>query len=142
MNKHEVIEMFQDRKVQIQKLFFSDTSIGFTTRLYPAIYSNSSSIIRGSTILYNGGNAYNGTVFTCPSPGLYLFHVSVVTNTETNGIWIYKNSQRLTLAYAGDGEPQRNGASTSAAVWLDVGDQVYLRPYSSPLHVSGNSGFT
>ena len=66
----------------------------------------------------------------------------MVTNTETNGIWIYKNSQRLTLAYAGDGEPQRNGASTSAAVWLDVGDQVYLRPYSSSLHVSGNSGFT
>ncbi|XP_078321660.1 uncharacterized protein LOC111111007 isoform X2 [Crassostrea virginica] len=120
----------------------NDTSIGFTTRLYPAIYSNPSSIIRGGTILYNGGNAYNGTVFTCPSPGLYHFHVSVVTNTETNGIWIYKNSQQLTLAYAGDGNSRRNGASTSAAVLLNVGDEVYLRPYTSPLHVSGHSGFT
>ena len=121
--------------------FFSDTAVGFTTKLYPTTYSSSSSIIRGSSILYNGGNAYNGTVFTCPSPGLYLFHVSMLTNTKSGGIWIYKNSQQLTLAFAGS-DPQWNGASVSAATWLDVGDQVYLRPYSSTLYIDGNSAFT
>ena len=45
-------------------MFFSDTTVGFTTKLPTATYSSTSSIIRGSEILYNGGNAYNGTVFT------------------------------------------------------------------------------
>ncbi|XP_022309586.2 uncharacterized protein LOC111115218 [Crassostrea virginica] len=116
-------------------------AVGFTTKLPSTTYSSTSSIIRGSPILYNGGNAYNGTVFTCPSPGLYLFDVSLLSITKNNGIWIYKNSQQLTLAWAG-GDPQKNGASVSAAVWLDVGDQVYLRPHRSSLYIDGNSAFT
>ena len=80
-------------------------------------------------------------MFTCPSPGLYLFHVSLLSTTQKGGIWIYKNTQQLTLAYSG-GDPQNNGASVSAAVWLDVGDQVYLRPYSLSLKLDGNSAFT
>ena len=123
-------------------LCFTDTSVGFTTKLQSATYSSTSSIIRGSPILYNGGNAYNGTVFTCPSPGLYLFHVSMLTNTERGGIWIYMNSQQLTLAHAGTGAPQWNGASVSAAVWLNVGDQVYLRSHGPTLRLDSNSAFT
>ncbi|XP_078321743.1 uncharacterized protein LOC144621791 [Crassostrea virginica] len=117
-------------------------AVGFTTKLHQATYSSTSSNIRGSTILYNGGNAYNGTVFTCPKPGLYLFHVSLLTRTKYGGIWIYKNSQKLTIAYAGNVDPQYNGASVSAAVWLDVGDQVYLRAHTSPMLVDNNSVFT
>nr|XP_022310183.1 uncharacterized protein LOC111115653 [Crassostrea virginica] len=117
-----------------------ENAVGFTTYLYGS-YTNTSDIIQGSSILYNGGNAYNGTVFTCPSSGLYLFHVSVLTNTTNNGIWIYKNSEHLTLAWSG-GDPQRNGASVSAAVWLEVGDQVYLLPHSSSLSVDSGSAFT
>ena len=119
---------------------FTDMTVGFTTKL-DGSYNSSSSNIRGYNILYNGGNAYNGTVFSCPSPGLYLFHVSVLSNTQNGGIWIYKNSQQLTLAFSG-GDPQRNGASASVAVWLDVGDQVYLRPYGSSLVLVNNSVFT
>ena len=52
----------------------------------------------------------------------------MLTNTNRGGIWIYKNSQQLTLAFAGH-NPQWDGASVSAAMWLDVGDQVYLRSY-------------
>ncbi|XP_078321967.1 complement C1q-like protein 4 [Crassostrea virginica] len=125
----------------VQPLQKNDTAVGFTTKLSGS-YSSTSSNIRGSPILYNGGNAYNGTVFTCPSPGLYLFHVSMITSTELGGIWIYKNSQQLTLAWAGVGDPQWNGASVSAAVWLDVGDQVYLRPHGSTLRLDSNSAFT
>nr|XP_034310216.1 uncharacterized protein LOC117683979 [Crassostrea gigas] len=118
----------------------TETSIGFTTKL-DGMYSSSLSNIRGSPILFNKGNAYNGTVFTCPSPGIYLFHVSVITTSDNNGVWIYKNSHQLTLAYSGT-SPQANGASVSAATWLDTGDHVYLRPYSSSLLIlDGNSAF-
>ena len=30
----------------------------------------------------------------------------------------------------------------SAAVWLDVGDQIYLRPLNSPVVIDHNSVFT
>ena len=93
----------------------------------------------GSPIFYNGGNAYNGTVFTCPSPGLYLFQVSLLTRTKYGGIWIYNSTQQLTLANAGYVNPQWNGASVSAAVWLDVGDQMYLRPHTSHMLLDQNS---
>nr|XP_022309764.1 uncharacterized protein LOC111115354 [Crassostrea virginica] len=126
---------------QLKAFTKNDTAVGFTTKLYGTTYRSTFSIIRGSPILYNGGNAYNGTVFTCPSPGLYLFHVSMLSSTSDSGIWIYKNSQQLTLAYSG-GDPQNNGASVSAVVWLDVGDQVYLRPYSLSLNLDPNSAFT
>lgn len=120
---------------------FIETSIGFTTKLHGSTYSSSSSNIEGHSILFNKGNAYNGTVFTCPSPGLYLFHVSVITSSNYNGVWIYKNSQQLTLAFSGT-NAQSNGASVSAATWLDTGDEVYLRPGSSSLSLDGNSAFT
>ena len=121
--------------------FLSITAVGFTTKLQQTTYSSTTSNIRGGTILYNGGNAYNGTVFTCPSPGLYLFYVSLITSNY-NGIWIYKDSRRLTLAWAGQ-TPKHNAASVSAVVWLDLGDKVYLRiNHSSALHVDGNSVFT
>ena len=121
--------------------FILDMAVGFTTMLSGS-YSIPSSIIRGNLILYNGGNAYNGTVFTCPIPGLYLFHVSLVTSSRFGGISIYKNSHSLTFAYAGDGHPENNGASVSAAVWLDLGDQVYLRISRAPLSLHGSSAFT
>ena len=65
----------------------------------------------------------------------------MLTNTKRGGIRIYKNSQQLTLAFAGH-NPQWDGTSLSAAVWLDVGDQVYLRPHSLSLNLDGNSAFT
>lgn len=122
--------------------FISDTSVGFTTKL-TGNYTIANSIIRGSLILYNRGNAYNGTVFACPSPGLYLFYVSLISSsTPANGLWIYKNSNSLTLAWTGN-DPEFNGASASAVVWLDVGDQVSLRlALSSSLSLDHNSAFT
>lgn len=116
-----------------------NTYVGFTTKISGSYSSHT--VIKGNEILFNQGNAYNGTVFKCPSPGLYLFHVSVLSSSSSNGVWIYKNSQQLTLAYSG-GDPQLNGASVSAAMWLDVGDQVYLLPLSSSLYLDSNSAFT
>lgn len=116
-----------------------DSSIGFTTRLQSQSYSTSD-IIKGSPILYNQGNAYNGTVFTCPSPGLYLFQVSVISTSDSNGVWIYKNLIKLTLAYFGNVSPF-SGASVSAAVWLNINDQVYLRLSSGSMNIDPNSVF-
>ena len=69
------------------------------------------------------------------------FHVTLLTTSTYGTIWIYKNSQKLTEAYAGNIPPQYKGVSAFAAVWLDVGDQVYLRPRKS-LYVYGLSAFT
>ena len=120
-------------------VYFLDTAVGFTTKLSGS-YSGISSIIRGYDILYNGGNAYNGTVFTCPSPGLYLFHVTLFTDTQTGGIYIYENTKRLFLAYGGTGDQHFNGASVSAALLLHIGDQVYLRPFGQT-HIYDESVF-
>lgn len=117
-----------------------DTPVGFTARLM-GVYSDTFTNIESYMILYNDGGAYNGTVFTCPSPGLYLFQVSVITFSVNNGIRMYKNFQQLTLAFSG-ASPQANGASASAATWLEIGDEVYLRPHNSSLDVDFNSVFT
>lgn len=113
--------------------------MGFTTKLGGHFSAYTS--IQGSEILFNQGNAYNGTVFTCPSPGLYFFHVSVITSTSSSGVWIVKNSKHLTLAFSG-ASADGNGASVSAATWLNYGDQVYLQPYYTGLSLDGNSAFT
>lgn len=113
--------------------------IGFTARLN-GTYSSKSSHIRGHEIIFNLGNAYNGTDFTCPSPGLYLFLVTLITTDINNGVWIYKNSVQLTLAWSG-ADPQNNGASAFAVIWLDPPDHVYLLPHST-LHVEGRSVFS
>lgn len=118
-----------------------DKVIGFTTQLQGHTYSSSSEIIKGSPILYNQGNAYNGTVFTCPSPGLYLFHVSIISTTNSKGVWIYKNLQKITFAYTGNGSPY-DGGSVSAALWLDINDQVSLRSNSESIQIDSYSTFT
>lgn len=110
--------------------------MGFTTKLQ--VFDNGTSmIIKGYEILYNQGNAYNGTVFKCPSPGLYLFQVSIITSVQNSGVWIYKNSQPQTLVYSG-ASPQNNGTSVSAATWLDTGDLVHLRSQSGSLRLDSN----
>ena len=54
---------------------------------------------------------------------------------------MYKNSQQLTLAYSGS-DPQYGCVSVSAAMWLDIGDQLYLHPFGSFLSLDHNSIFT
>ncbi|XP_061182591.1 uncharacterized protein LOC133190923 [Saccostrea echinata] len=119
----------------------TETGIGFTAKLTHSTYKSTTDVIKGNAPIFNSGNAYNGSVFTCPIQGLYFFHVSVLTNTDDSGAWIYKNSQQLTLAYTGYG-PHFNGASVSVAIRLNIGDQVYLRPYSNSLNLDENSAFT
>lgn len=122
---------------------FLENLVGFTTKLTSRMYDYDTIHIQGNPILYNQGSAYNGTVFTCSSPGLYLIQVSVMTLSVNNGIWIYKNLQTLTLAWSSNAKDSHYAsASTSVATWLDTGDYVYLRPYHSHLKVDGNSAFT
>lgn len=128
-------------RIPNQIILCLDTVIGFTTRLRTHTYSSPYEIIKGSPILYNEGNAYNGTVFTCPSPGLYLFHVSIISSSESRGVWIYKNSERISFAYIGHGSPVESG-SASAALRLNINDQVYLRPDYVSTEISSTSAFT
>lgn len=128
-------------RIPNQIILCLDTVIGFTTRLFGLTYSSTSEIIKGSPILYNEGNAYNGTVFMCPSPGLYLFQVTLISSTNAKGVWIYKNSELITFAYTGNGSPYEVG-SASAALRLNINDQVYLRPDSASIQIDANSAFT
>lgn len=128
-------------RIPNQIILCLDTVIGFTTRLQSHTYRSTSEIIKGSPILYNEGNAYNGTVFTCPSPGLYLFQVSIVSSSHGTGVRIFKNLQKLTLAFSGNSSPF-GGGSVSSALWLDINDQVYLLPDSASLQIDPNSAFT
>lgn len=128
-------------RIPNQIILCLDTVIGFTTTLSGRTYSSSSEVINGANILYNEGNAYNGTVFTCPSPGLYLFHVSIISSTSDKGVLIYKNSQQITFAYTGNGSPYESG-SASAALRLNINDQVYLVPNTASLQIDSSSAFT
>lgn len=112
--------------------------MGFTAKINGS-YSNGLAYIQGHELLFNKGNAYNGTVFTCQSSGLYLFLVTLYTSSANDGVWIYKNSQKLTVAWSG-GNPRYNGASTFAVTWLNPGDQVYLRPHKA-LYIDPESTF-
>lgn len=112
--------------------------MGFTAKINGR-YSNGLAHIQSHELLFNKGNAYNGTVFTCQSSGLYLFLVTIITTISNNGVWIYKNSQKLTVAWSG-GNPGNNGASTFAVTWLNPGDQVYLRPHIA-LYIDPESAF-
>lgn len=47
----------------------------------------------------------------------------------------------ITFAYTGNGSPYEVG-SVSAALWLDIKDQVFLRPDSVSIQIDGNSVFT
>lgn len=123
----------------IEIFLFSENPVGFTAKL-DGIYSDSSSIITSNKILYNHGNAYNGTLFTCPSSGLHLFQVSLITSSNNNGIWIYKNSEKLTLAWSSSFSTL-DASTTSVATWLDIGDHVYLKASSASLNIDSNSAF-
>lgn len=128
-------------RIPNQIILCLDTVIGFTTRLTSHTYSSTSEIIKGSPILYNEGNAYNGTMFTCPSPGIYLFQVALISSTNDKGVWIYKNSQQITLAYTDNGSPYASG-SNSAVLRLNINDKVYIRPTSPSLQIDSSSSFT
>lgn len=113
--------------------------MGFTTKLV-GNYNDKLAHIQGHNLLFNQHNAYNGTDFTCPSSGLYLFLVTLYTTDANDGVWIYKNSQALTEAWSG-GDPRNIGASTFAVTWLNSGDHVYLRPQKA-LYVDHNSALS
>lgn len=112
--------------------------MGFTTKLV-GNYNDKLAHIQGHNLLFNQHNAYSGTDATCPSSGLYLFLVTLYTTDANDGVWIYKNSQKLTATWSG-GYTQNNGASTVAVTWLNPGDQVYLRPHKA-LYINPESAF-
>lgn len=54
---------------------------------------------------------------------------------------MYRNSQRIAYAYTGYGSLYESGAA-SAALRLNINDQVYLRPYTESLLIDPYSAFT
>ncbi|XDV25936.1 hypothetical protein PO909_029760, partial [Leuciscus waleckii] len=83
-------------------------------------------------VFTNIGNAYNPVtgVFTAPLKGAYMFRVSVYGHGPTHSAaYIYKNGERVVLAYAGQPQVVFN-ASNGVVLILEVGDVVYVRLWS------------
>ncbi|XDV25747.1 hypothetical protein PO909_029613 [Leuciscus waleckii] len=80
-------------------------------------------------VFTNIGNAYNPVtgVFTAPLKGAYMFRVSVFGVGPTPAAaYIYKNGERLVLAYARQPQNELN-SSNGVVLILEVGDVVYVR---------------
>ncbi|XP_067248945.1 complement C1q-like protein 4 isoform X3 [Chanodichthys erythropterus] len=80
-------------------------------------------------VFTNIGNAYNPItgVFTAPLKGAYMFRVDVFGRSGiAAGASIYKNSERMVLAY--DNQPQNDlNSSNGVVLILEVGDVVYVK---------------
>ncbi|CAM4571988.1 unnamed protein product [Leuciscus chuanchicus] len=86
-------------------------------------------------VFTNIGNAYNPItgVFTAPLKGAYMFRISVFSHGPTHAAAsIFKNGERLVLAYAGQPQNELN-SSNGVVLILEVGDVVYVKlwPHTS-----------
>lgn len=98
-----------------------------------------------SNVVTNVGGGYyptNGT-FICPVPGLYMFHVNVVTSTPGTAN-IVKNGKIVIRAYSGanpdNSDGQWDGDTATVVLQLNTGNQVYVT--NSGLTVDGDSDFS
>ncbi|XP_048009102.1 complement C1q-like protein 4 [Megalobrama amblycephala] len=79
-------------------------------------------------VFTNIGNAYNPItgVFTAPLKGAYMFRISVFGHGPVSGASIYKNGEKVVIAY--DNQPQYDlNSSNGVVLILEVGDVVYVK---------------
>ncbi|XP_048011597.1 complement C1q-like protein 2 [Megalobrama amblycephala] len=79
-------------------------------------------------VFTNIGNAYNPItgVFTAPLKGAYMFRISVYGHGPVSGGSIYKNGQRVVMAYDYQAQDRLN-SSNGVVLILEVGDVVYVK---------------
>lgn len=97
--------------------------------------SGAATKVTGFTELTDVGNNFNGTTFTAPSAGVYVFHASYVKNAYDAGaanedyyMYFYKNGVSLGAGYsvgAGEG-PMRDGTARTIAVSLAANDTIEI----------------
>ncbi|XP_048011571.1 heavy metal-binding protein HIP-like [Megalobrama amblycephala] len=113
-----------------------DREIAFSASLMESGHGNIGPFTSEITLTYknvftNIGNAYNPITgaFTAPLKGAYMFRISVFGRGGTaSGAAIYKNKQRVVLAYTNQAQSDLN-SSNGVVLILEVGDVVYVRLY-------------
>lgn len=132
------IGIMQKQISKIQKTkdeFGKKNRIGFSARFKPF---NSKSFSKGVVVKFdhvisNQGNGYNTTTgkFTCMTPGLYLFHLTVVSDTDWGYAFIVKNMIEINQALSTlEGERKKRryeSGSTSVILTLRFGDEVWIK---------------
>ncbi|XP_067247299.1 complement C1q-like protein 4 [Chanodichthys erythropterus] len=95
-------------------------------------------------VFTNIGNAYNPItgVFTAPLKGAYMFRISIYGHGPESGASIYKNGERVVIAY--DNQPKYDlNSSNGVVLILKVGDVVYVRLWpNSRIFDNGNNHST
>ncbi len=100
--------------------------IGFGARGFNHTSSGAASVLSYSVVYTNAGNAFDGSIFTAPIPGLYSFSVSfmeILANPNVS-VWIRVNGVNVEGTIAGSDSAQRESGSISAVLELQAGDQV------------------
>lgn len=101
------------------------------------------SVVKFDDVISNYGNGYSTDTgkFTCTTPGLYMFHLTVVSKTNWGYAYIVKNTTKIVLALStldlqllnnnNNGKTRFESGSTSAVVALKVGDEVWVKSGST-----------
>ncbi|XP_062570288.1 uncharacterized protein LOC134232362 [Saccostrea cucullata] len=117
--------------------------VGFTVMLGAQILPYKDSIIKPSRIVtqYPNINFFsNSGEFVCFKDGIYVFFLHLVTESQSNGAWIYKNLQPMTLTWQdGPGVSTVVSGTTSLTVELRVRDRISIRSYKNNLSVNETS---
>ncbi|OWF51340.1 uncharacterized protein LOC110449310 [Mizuhopecten yessoensis] len=104
--------------------------------------------IQFDQISLNVGRCYSGNtgVFTCTSPGIYMFSWTVQIHTHMMYTELVRNGGRIAVGYAGDTSYDSAGTGV-ALIELNQGDEVLVRVHSfnhvsEAGHMLGTSGVT
>ncbi|KAJ8299464.1 hypothetical protein KUTeg_023524 [Tegillarca granosa] len=121
--------------VKFSRLFGYNNGIGFSVRFTPYDRKSFSkgAVVKFDYIISNQGNGYSTTTgkFTCRTPGLYLFLLTVVSDTNWGYAIIVKNKDEINLALTtlehNTNKKRYESGSTSALLTLKVGDEVWVK---------------
>ncbi|KAJ8313884.1 hypothetical protein KUTeg_008445 [Tegillarca granosa] len=101
-----------------------------------------SGIIKFESVTYNYGNGYSKStgIFICKIPGLYLFHLTIMSRKAHASAEIAKNGSRVNYAYS-SGQNAWGSGSAICLLKLKRGDTVYVLSHGNYYYHSGATNF-
>jgi hypothetical protein len=112
----------------------SSQSVGFSATMTTHNENlNLQDTVKFQNLLTNDGNGYDhiSGIFRAPVTGLYFFNVVIMSHAaEDMETEIVKNGYGIAQTYSGDSTTWNTGTQ-STVLFLDIGDQVWIRILSS-----------
>lgn len=103
--------------------------VGFTARLGTTKTYKKSEIFIFRDVITNYGNGYNkySGKFTCKTPGLYIFHLHVLSDMRYLEVWLMKNGIKIVRTFSTNFDTSRafDLGSASVVIKLKAGDSVW-----------------